>query len=692
MYRAHDIVDPVLKLQKRHANRVKRLLKRHRLSQTGDVALAPPALEQALFLRGQYQSVIAQLDAAATPAAPASLETCPTCNQQFETKVGLRTHIARKHPETVQRYIPRTFSHLLSVDGLPHCAACRKRFPQMKGLKDHLLSGACSAPAELRALDDQAQPTTAPTSSLAGLHPRQQRLHSTLQTHTAVELGRDPASRELLAYCLICGFWTHDHGKIKSHIRQAHRALWDAHGEQAVANCGKAGLVLLKGQSCPCCEKHVHDKRLHPGQCPVLFQILFYDAAHSLTRCRGGPLRRFMPTAVRAPLPTATLPSIPASPAPAPAPHLGGVASSTFSSEPRPLRNISNFCYVNSVISALIPTGILNDHGPASRALHREASGHAAMGPHVLTASFSLRHVTPTWRYDGSQQDASEYLTALFRGLSSFPISRPWETKDPETGSTLDRGGPLLLLPTPVGQDTARLQDLLDAWSGTPAHTALNGQQSLVTVAVARFVEGRKLHYTLSGLHRPISIPQWTPAGPAESLRGWVQSCIFHIGDGPHSGHYRCIWRKLRMTTGRARTMAAHLSRPQNQTCDRLAMEVTYCWCVPFFRTSLLLAPLDLCTYGYGVPLRPGPPASLAGGVFYWLCGTDLFAQQGAERLLFRYQGRTSFSPFCHSHLKTLHMDYEGAFDIASLCRRCSSQLIVIFTAPTGGALPTVSR
>ena len=512
----------------------------------------------------------------------------------------------------------------------------------MKGLKDHLLSGACSAPAELRALDDQAQPTTASTSSLSGLHPRQQRLHSTLQTHTAVELGREPASRELLAYCLICGFWTHDHGKIKSHIRQAHRALWDAHGEQAVANCGRAGLVLLKGQSCPCCEKHVHDKRLHPGQCPVLFQILFYDAAHSLTRCRGGPLRRFMPTAARAPLPTATPPSIPASPAPAP--HLGGDASSTFSSEPRPLRNISNFCYVNSVISALIPTGILNDHGPASRALHREASGHAAMGPHVLTASFSLRHVTPTWRYDGSQQDASEYLTALFRGLSSFPISRPWETKNPETGSTLDRGGPLLLLPTPVGQDTASLQDLLDAWSGTPAHTALNGQQSLVTVAVASFTirfqgctDRSAYRSGLLQVRRNRFGAGFSPAYFTSEMDNTVDTTAASGG-------------KLRMTTGRARTMAAHLSRPQNQTCDRLAMEVTYCWCVPFFRTSLLLAPLDLCTYGYGVPLRPGPPASLAGGVFYWLCGTDLFAQQGAERLLFRYQGRTSFSPFCHSH------------------------------------------
>ena len=128
LYRAHDIVDPVLKLQQRHANRVKRLLKRHRLSQTGDVALAPPALEQALFLRG----LIAQLDAAATPAAPESLETCPTCNQQFETKVGLRTHIARKHPDTVPRYIPRTFSHLLSVDVFHTALLVGNAFPKSK--------------------------------------------------------------------------------------------------------------------------------------------------------------------------------------------------------------------------------------------------------------------------------------------------------------------------------------------------------------------------------------------------------------------------------------------------------------------------------------------------------------------------------------------------------------------------------
>ena len=68
------------------------------------------------------------------------------------------------------------------------------------------------------------------------------------------------------------------------------------------------------------------------------------------------------------------------------------------------------------------------------------------------------------------------------------------------------------------------------------------------------------------------------------------------------------------MTTGRARTMAAHLSRPQNQTCDRLAMEVTYCWCVPFFRTSLCWPPLTYALTVTGFPCGQGHLPLLQGG------------------------------------------------------------------------------
>ena len=263
------------------------------------------------------------------------------------------------------------------------------------------------------------------------------------------------------------------------------------------------------------------------------------------------------------------------------------------------------------------------------------------MGPHVLTASFSLRHLTPTWRYDGSQQDASEYLTALFRGLSSFPISRPWETKDPETGSTLDRGS------SSSAPDSSRAGH---GETSGPARCLVRYSGTYCTewpTEFSKFSNSRGCALrrgSQASLYAFRAVPTDQHTAVDSCRSGGIAS---GLGSVLHISHRR--WT-TQWTLPRARTMAAHLSRLQNQTCDRLAMEVTYCWCVPFFRTSLLLAPLDLCTYGYGVPLRPGPPASLAGGVFYWLCGTDLFAQQGAERLLFRYQGRTSFCPFCHSH------------------------------------------
>ena len=41
---------------------------------------------------------------------------------------------------------------LRAKDGMPICAACGKEFKQWKGLRDHLLSGACSRPHHLRSL------------------------------------------------------------------------------------------------------------------------------------------------------------------------------------------------------------------------------------------------------------------------------------------------------------------------------------------------------------------------------------------------------------------------------------------------------------------------------------------------------------------------------------------------------------
>ena len=135
----YGIKDPVQKLADRQSNRVKRLEHRRSTAHPDDVSTCPAALEQARQKLAQYQDLLArQPHLAETPECP-----CPHCDQTFETPSGLRTHIGKVHPGTVDRFVPTTFRQEHAVAGLPQCAACLRHFSQWKGLKDHLLSGAC---------------------------------------------------------------------------------------------------------------------------------------------------------------------------------------------------------------------------------------------------------------------------------------------------------------------------------------------------------------------------------------------------------------------------------------------------------------------------------------------------------------------------------------------------------------------
>ena len=231
-----------------------------------------------------------------------------------------------------------------------------KTFLAVKGLKDHLLSGACPAPEKLRQLEC---PPEAPAGAGEGtaLHPRQQMLLDTVLTHTALGVGRTERAQDFLSYCALCGFWTADHTKIKSHIRQAHRTQWSSHGNATTEACKRAGIPLIKGQPCPCCRKTVHDKNGHASQCAVLFQILFYDFAHGLKRTNKHLLDAHFRALPRTETPALRRPPSLDSPADPPA-STGGPGGEP-PCLPRSLLNPSNYCYVNALLSALIPTGIL---------------------------------------------------------------------------------------------------------------------------------------------------------------------------------------------------------------------------------------------------------------------------------------------------------------------------------------------
>ena len=100
-----------------------------------------------------------------------------------------------------------------------------------------------------------------------------------------------PSAQILQNRCVVCGFWTPDHTKVKSHIRQAHPQVWHEIGEAAGALCAGHSVQTIKGQSCPFCRRKVHDKKKHPQQCVVLFQVcLCWLRAHPPSKSRGpGP-------------------------------------------------------------------------------------------------------------------------------------------------------------------------------------------------------------------------------------------------------------------------------------------------------------------------------------------------------------------------------------------------------------------
>ena len=161
LYAAYGIKDPVRLLLERQSNRVRSLRTRQE-SQTRpaalqaaprdaqhphshqDAALLPNSLQYAQEVLTEYEALIAVTQEEEEPR-----HCCRHCSFQTTTEQGLHIHEAKMHRDKLDRYIPPDFLPEHSKDGLPTCAACHKHFALWKGLKDHLLSGACREPAAL---------------------------------------------------------------------------------------------------------------------------------------------------------------------------------------------------------------------------------------------------------------------------------------------------------------------------------------------------------------------------------------------------------------------------------------------------------------------------------------------------------------------------------------------------------------
>ena len=503
LYADFGIKDPVQLLLERQSNRVRSLRKRQE-SQTSpaaqqaahkdaqpplsnqNAALLPKAHQYAQEVLTEYETLLA-----ATNAEAETKYCCRHCSFQTSTEQGLRIHEAKMHRDKLDRYVPTDFLPEHSKDGLPTCAACHKHFALWKGLKDHLLSGACTEPETLRRIDAQHSELLEKAGLTESVHPwSREHLTSTAGTHTVTQLARQPASKRFVDHCVLCGFWTPDHTKVKSHLHQEHRRIWDALQESTTLQCQKLGTEILKDRPCPYCSKNVTDRRKHPAQCGVLFQILLGDSVLQITRTTTGPLQSFF-KAANSPVPSAAKPkSLPsAGTKPSPLDRTAACASPPLFSSSLPplssplplgsrasvatqeairrdsshdssfshssslaalaLKNTSNYCYVNAAMQAMLATTTLD---PSLRSLQalmsllsNSAQSSAASALNLIN-SFPLRSLLPRWRFDGTQQDSAEFLQSFLAAASELPLTRRWATVDLTTGSLAVEGGPLIML------------------------------------------------------------------------------------------------------------------------------------------------------------------------------------------------------------------------------------------------------
>ena len=149
--------------------------------------------------------------------------------------------------------------------------------------------GACSAPDALRTITFSGTLSNS-SSELLQLQELRREVQSSSQAQLAQNAAMSSAQilQNRCGYGEVCGFWTPDHTEVKSHLRQAHPHVWQEVGDAAGHLCAGHSAQTLKGQSCLFCRRKVHDKKKHPQQCVVLFQVcLCWLRAHPHPTNRG---------------------------------------------------------------------------------------------------------------------------------------------------------------------------------------------------------------------------------------------------------------------------------------------------------------------------------------------------------------------------------------------------------------------
>ena len=398
--------------------------------------------------------------------------------------------------------------------------------------------------------------------------------------------------------CYLCGQRLQQASRIKPHWKASHPQAWQQVSYHAITRA--RSLSALFRRPCRFCGSVAKNTEQHSQQCPVLFQVLAYkqlkatddsqDAAQSyhmpkprkseasaayksfvsplqtaLQRGSQAPPSGLQPqlrpqsattTPIKEALPVRTVASYRRAQAArgtiqqyftsgCPSLHSADRSAQTIGAPwtcRLKLRNPHAVCYANASVLALLHCVVIGNHSvPELQFLIKVGQKAAEKASTLLLPQMQLfRNLTPAWTFDTEQQDAAEYLHALFSRATRLQAIWDARVRTSEGIRLSTQGSQPVAIPLSNGGGRDSLQTLVETWHQTQDITALAFYAPLVCLQIGRYVEvGKQMNPV--DLPDNVVLPVFDELSHVQWLRYRLISAVIHLGRSTRAGHYRAM-------------------------------------------------------------------------------------------------------------------------------------------------------
>ena len=280
-------------------------------------------MDFALRLLAEYRQQALQPEPEASAAdtltaAPPSIP-CDVCDKLFCSLNAMRIHCKLQHGYLpLHTKAPVAFDAVLhSVQGMPECRLCGRKFFRWQQLQKHITEGACEAlggESFIRNPIPEDAGTALPTAVTTVVS---QEAAASDAKQAAVPLVQQPeflqalpnwaswplrpgARKQLLEHCVLCGMWIASPKHVKQHMNKAHKHELQDRPQRSLLLCRTFKSQLTRGSACLFCRSKVGAPGRHAEQCTVLYQLTMATlfAQDSLQKdgiCRSEPGGRHLP-------------------------------------------------------------------------------------------------------------------------------------------------------------------------------------------------------------------------------------------------------------------------------------------------------------------------------------------------------------------------------------------------------------